>query len=459
MKTTNRITCGRYLRRVTSSRYLRRVTSSRYLRRVTSGRYLRRVTWTRVIAQAVMLFISAHVPSLAQRKADLSRLVVVGDSLSAGYQNGSLLDVQQPHGYASLVAAQAGVPLTLPLIAAPGLPNVFQLVSPGPPPVILRAPGVSIGRDDFSAQATDLAVPGANVQDALTTRPDFPIDSLTDLVLGLPGLFGGVSKSQVEWAETLAPTTIIVWLGNNDALSPATQGDASLLTPLTDFQASYTEVMSRLSATGATLVAANIPDVASIAFLTPAEKVAASIGLPLSVIGPVLGIGAGDFVVPDAFPHISAILNGLEPGPLPGNLVLDAGEVATIRAAVREYNAFIAAQAQAHGAALVDIHALVDQLHDKGLVAGGQRLNLDFLGGLFSLDGIHPTNTGYALFANEFIHALNTRFAAGIPPVSVEQIKQSDPLVLPGVGHPAAALAHVNAETAASVRAVIGGRN
>lgn len=31
--------------------------------------------------------------------------------LSAGFQNGSLLEKQQPHGYASLVAAQARVPL------------------------------------------------------------------------------------------------------------------------------------------------------------------------------------------------------------------------------------------------------------------------------------------------------------------------------------------------------------
>ena len=106
----------------------------------------------------------------------------------------------------------------------------------------------------------------------------------------------------------------------------------------------------------------------------------------------------------------------------------------------------------------MDIHSLADELHEKGLVDGGQRLTLDFLGGLYSLDGIHPTNTGYALFANKFIHALNTQFAAGIPPVSLEQIKKSDPLVLAGVGHPASALGHVNAETAASVRNVIGRR-
>jgi phospholipase/lecithinase/hemolysin len=417
-----------------------------------------RISWARVASHLLMSIVSAAVPAAAQRKADLSRLVVVGDSLSAGFQSGSLLDRQQIHGYASLVAAQANVPLVLPLIAFPGIPNVFELVSSGAPPIVLPAPGTSTGRDDFFVQPTDLAVPGANVQDALTRLPDFPFDSLTDLVLGAPGLFLGVAKSQVQWAEALAPTTVFVWLGNNDALTPATHGDASLLTPVPAFEASYKEVMDRMAATGATLVVANIPDVASIAFLITAEKVAEAYGSPLSSIGPVLGIGPGDFVTADALPQIQPILFSGVAGPLPANLILDAAEVSSIRSAVVNYNAIIAAQAQSHGAALVDIHALTDELHASGLVIGGQRLTLDFLGGLFSLDGIHPTNTAYALFANKFIQALNTQFAAGIPPVSLEQIKKSDPLVLPEAGHPASALNHVSAETAASVRDVIAGR-
>ena len=431
----------------------------RNMKRFVSGRYLRtRVSWTRVAVQILMSILCAGVPAAAQKRADLTRLVVVGDSLSAGFQNHSLLDTQQVHGYASLVAAQAKAALTLPLIAPPGIPNVLELISPGPPPIVLPALGVSSGRDDFFVQATNLAVPGASVRDALSRRPDFPIDSLTDLVVGAPGLFSGIARSQVEWAEALSPTTIFVWLGNNDALLPATEGDASLLTPLSEFQAAYAESMQRLNATGATLVVANIPDVASIAYLTSAEKVADAVGAPLAAIGPALGIAAGDFVVPDAFPHIGAILTGGEAGPLAANLVLDASEVVTIRTAVGNYNAFIAGQALAYGAALVDIHVLTDDLHANGLVVGGQRLTLDYLGGLFSLDGIHPTNTGYGLFANQFIRSLNMQFGAGIPAVSLEQIKKIDPLVLPGVGHPVSALGHVSLASSAAVRSVLAGR-
>ena len=142
-------------------------------------------------------------------------------------------------------------------------------------------------------------------------------------------------------------------------------------------------------------------------------------------------------------------------GPLPGNLVLDAAEVAIARATVDQYNSFIALQAQMHGGALVDIHALTDRLRAHGFVAHGQRLTTDFLGGLFSLDGTHPSNTGYGLFANEFIHVLNTNFGAGIPPANIEKIVQADPLVLTGVGHPPSALGHVSPEAAKSLRAVM----
>jgi hypothetical protein len=54
-----------------------------------------------------------------------------------------------------------------------------------------------------------------------------------------------------------------------------------------------------------------------------------------------------------------------------------------------------------------------------------------------------------------FIHALNTNFAAGIPPANIEKIASADPLVLAGVGHPASALGHISHETVESLRTVM----
>jgi hypothetical protein len=44
----------------------------------------------------------------------------------------------------------------------------------------------------------------------------------------------------------------------------------------------------------------------------------------------------------------------------------------------------------------------------NGYLVGGIRLTADYLtGGLYSYDGIHPTDLGYAVIANEFIRVIN----------------------------------------------------
>jgi len=414
--------------------------------------------WTLMQFLTITTLLITALPANAgdgQRKPDFSRLVVVGDSLSAGFQNGGLLDIQQVNGYASLIANQTHSTLPLPLILTPGIPNILTLISPGPPPVIAPLPGTSLGRHNPMEQAMDLAVPGANVQDALTTRPTFTFNNITDFVLGQPGVYSGVSRSQVEWAEKLSPTTLLVWLGNNDALGVLFTGDISALTPLTAFEKSYTTVVSRLVATGAAIVLANIPDVTVIPYITSAEKVSAQIGQPLTVLGPLLGIGAGDFVTPDAFPLILARLANPALGKLPANVVLDKAEVEIIRDRIDDFNLVIAKQARKNDAALVDIHELLNRIQAKGYQIGNQRLTTDFLGGIFSLDGIHPTNTGYGIVGNAFIKGLNRGFDTDIREISLGPIKKGDPLVLQGVEHRVSHDEHVSRETVVKLRRVM----
>src|SRR5262249_1170063 len=149
---------------------------------------------------------------------------------------------------------------------------------------------------------------------------------------------------------------------------------------------------------------------------TPAPVAAGLFGVPLQPFLLTLGLGPGDLLTPDAFALIGPILLGLAPGPLPSNVVLDATEIVAIRSAIEAYNTTIANQASAHGSSLVDIASLYESIQVKGVVVGGQRLTAALFGGIFSLDGIHPTNTAYALIANEFIRVLNTSYSAGIPP-------------------------------------------
>ena len=78
-------------------------------------------------------------------------------------------------------------------------------------------------------------------------------------------------------------------------------------------------------------------------------------------------------------------------------------------------------------------------------------------GGLFSLDGVHATNTGYAVLANAFINALNREFAAGIPLISIEQVAKTDPLILLVI-EPLDLKTHVDPATADAMRELFTGR-
>jgi hypothetical protein len=98
---------------------------------------------------------------------------------------------------------------------------------------------------------------------------------------------------------------------------------------------------------------------------------------------------------------------------------------------VDAFNAVIFFQSLTHGATVVDTHALVDKLARNGYKAHGRVLTTRFLGGLISLDGIHPTNTGYAIIANAFIDTMNEAWGTDIPHANVNQIAEHDPLVPP----------------------------
>jgi hypothetical protein len=93
----------------------------------------------------------------------------------------------------------------------------------------------------------------------------------------------------------------------------------------------------------------------------------------------------------------------------------------------------IAAQAQAANATLVDINALFKQLSTTGLTINGYTGTNAFLGGFFALDGIHPTNTGYAVVANAFIDAMNKSINTKIPDVALGPVAAADPFWPPNL--------------------------
>jgi hypothetical protein len=93
---------------------------------------------------------------------------------------------------------------------------------------------------------------------------------------------------------------------------------------------------------------------------------------------------------------------------LPDEVVLDPGELGLIRSRVDANNAAIEEICRAAGVPVVDIHGLLDDLASEGRIVGGITLTSSFLtGGVFSYDGVHPTDLGYAINANEWIRVIN----------------------------------------------------
>jgi len=386
----------------------------------------------------------------AKNVGNFTNTVFLGDSLTAGYQSASLLDTAQVHGWANLVATQAGFNVTLPLIAPPGAPSVLELVSVGPPPVIVTAPGTTTGRDNPATQPTDLAVPGAFVNDVANTvplaNPAAGQQQITQLVLGFPGLGYGEALSQLGFAIKAQPTTIFLWIGNNDALIADETGMPSSMTSVANFTTQYQALITQITTmTPAHLVIANIPDVTQVPYLQPAALVlgeySAATGVPTAVLSGLLGISPGDYVNPTGLAEIPAILGGTQTGPITDSGVLSAAEVITVQAQVTAFNQVIAAQATAANATLVDINALFAQVVASGLTINGYTGTAAFLGGFFALDGIHPTNTGYAVVANKFIDTMNASINTKIPDVALGPVAAADPFWPPNLAPHSAARA------------------
>jgi len=371
------------------------------------------------LGRAVLLLAAAFFAAApARAQANFTSYVALGDSLTAGFSNGSLVRSHQLKSYPALLAQQAGVAtFEQPLISQPGIPTELALVTLTPPVIAAKAAdrGVPL-RLDLARAYNNLGVPGASVGDLLTRVTDG--GGFHDIILRGRG-------TALAQGIGLRPTTVTLWIGSNDVLPAALNGraiDGVTLTPVSSFRTSFQSVVTALKASGATVYVANVPDVASIPFVNTIQPVVVSpaTGAPVRVNGqtvPLLGpngpLPANSLVTLAAAPlllkgdGVPTTLGG-SGRPLPDEVILDLNEVAVIRERVASYNLIISEISQAAGFAVLDINAFFSDVAAHGRMIGGVTLTGAFLsGGLFGYDGVHPTDLGYALIANEFIRLIN----------------------------------------------------
>jgi lysophospholipase L1-like esterase len=318
------------------------------------------------------------------------RFVTLGDSLTHATMEAQFNLLTQPFGFAPLVAAAMKAPFPLPLVDLDGR------------------------RIDPAVITPNLGVNGADTGDVLRTRSDAvsaeQIDSAEDSVF-FPRI-----GSQIELAEQLDPTFVLLWIGTNDVLGAILavgELDASQLTPLAEVERDYDAITARLAATGATVAVANIPDVTSIAFVSDGAR----FGLPPGSLVPTVLALLADRALISPFVLLLPEFN------------LSPTEANLIQSRIDGINAIIAATAARHGFVLLDTHGRYQQAAQSGEQVGPYALTTEFFGGIFSLDGVHPGYTGAALTANFIIERLNATLGTALPAVDIEAVAEIDPSV------------------------------
>lgn len=112
--------------------------------------------------------------------------------------------------------------------------------------------------------------------------------------------------------------------------------------------------------------------------------------------------------------------------PFPNKYVLDLVEQEEVKTVTESFNKSISAIAKSVGFHLVDINSFFSKIARNGIFANGTQYTTTYVtGGIFSLDGVHPTSRGYALIANEFLRVINSEFNATIPLINLSTIPSS----------------------------------
>jgi len=327
--------------------------------------------------------------------------VGMGDSIGEGVQSANAYWVSQASSYLNWIALKAGVPFPMPLIKTGPFGSIGSVNG--------RA------RVDSSVEGLNLAVSGADLADVLHTRADAvteaEIDTETDLVL-FPR-----QASQIEIVESLNPSVVVCWIGNNDALSAVTSFnalDATQMTSVADFDAQFTELASRLATLDSAVVFLNVPDVTSTAFLLDAATLEKLTGHSITTLPPrsVTSLAAM-FLIRLGLADETLLLDP--------NWVLDADELLAIQQRVDAFNQIIATRAAAIGALVVDVNWIFKWIVAHPPVYFGTPLTNRPLGGLFSLDGIHPSNIGHAIIADQVMATINSAWGTLIPRVTSEE--------------------------------------
>lgn len=399
----------------------------------------------------------------------------------AGSLFGPVVPPTQGNGFWSLLWQQANGgsvlnPATspLPLINGTGIGSILVPDAKGNPTAITTACGGTNAlafnastalqtRINPSVTPFDLGVPGQTLHEALyQLGPETPcqlpaglpvaIYGLSQLINSESGSFYpilgnfGPNTTQINAAASLHGTVTTMWLGSNDLLKYLFSGGAIAPTDPTAFYNDTVAAIKQLQGAGSKVAVANLIDVVKASYFSDGPRLGTVItgqliakGVPPATASAIAanyvaqataqGLSNGTLLTLNGLARVLGSVAASAPVTLvPATDLVPGAFVAQVQSLNDTYNAKIAAAVTATGATLVDINSTFKAIN----AGGGYPINAKccsvvYGGGLTSLDGIHPSNTGYAIIANVFIQAIDTAFGLSIAPVNVTTVYATDP--------------------------------
>jgi lysophospholipase L1-like esterase len=363
----------------------------------------------------------------AQSQADMFRRVgVIGDSLSQGFFGATVEKKTQDWSYPVLVAKQAGASVTYNELKGPFI-NLEDVLKGDCGPICIGSSIIG-GNERTYSLPTHAGITGAEYTSVLRTSGRCEDITARKMVKDWywknwytytyrwvevadcqePDKFHRFglrdSGTQMEVMEKVKPSFVFGTAGANHVLCTALHTSLSCLDE-PRFKRDIREVFRRMANIGSVRggVLFTIPNVTAIAYLEPYRD-------PSNRAN---------------FTGLKAFYRNSVSSP---DQVLDASEISTITNFLTMLNNEIKAQAAANRYAIADLKVIFDDLkengrpirHSSGWTPGNAQANWPLPGkpGVFGLDGVHPNMYGHAVFANELIDAINTRYGYSIPRVS-----------------------------------------
>ena len=379
--------------------------------------------------------------------------VALGNSITAGFQSGGINSQTQSESYPVLLAEQMGTSFSIPTLSSPGCPPPLQSLLPnsrgdGPDGEPLTGEDCFLRDAQTPLQVNNVAVPSASVLDALSNSPEEGAtpNALTQFILG--------GQTQVEAAKQPNPTFASVWIGNNDVLGAALNGDTTLATSPSTFKNRYENLVSELESVetleGAVFVGVanttliphfsrgaaylqaknegELPE--NLEFESCALPEAGLVRVPFRHGSALIQAATGLANQSDTPPSIEidcsrdrtveqTIRDNLDPpfeaailDQIPNDVkpisLLTQEEASVLERRVATFNEFIENRV-AGEFGFVDPNPLFEE--NSNQIPAFPNLSSDApFGPLFSLDGIHPSATTHDLVADELIQKINTTY-------------------------------------------------